>query len=68
MNISNGLMMQMMEFTFKGLTATAYIYVYEYHKLYELPWNSVWTWLIGALSYDCGYYWFHRAAHGETDL
>ena len=32
-------------------------------RLVDLPWDSVWTWVIAALLVDCGYYWFHRASH-----
>jgi sterol desaturase/sphingolipid hydroxylase (fatty acid hydroxylase superfamily) len=44
---------------------TAYIYIYDNYRVYTLPWDSIWTWLIAALGYDLGYYWVHRAAHGK---
>ncbi len=46
----------------------AYIYVYENHRIYNLPWDSVWTWIVAALATDFGYYWVHRAAHGTFEL
>ena len=42
----------------------AYYYIYENWKIYELPWNSLFTWVVAALLTDLGYYWVHRAAHG----
>ncbi|XP_014671886.1 PREDICTED: alkylglycerol monooxygenase-like isoform X2 [Priapulus caudatus] len=41
----------------------AYIYVYDHWKLFTLPWNSPWTWLICFIGVDFCYYWFHRMAH-----
>ena len=48
----------------KGILMVAYLYVYENWRVYELPWNSAWTWVIAAILVDLGYYWVHRAAHG----
>ena len=47
-----------------GTLFKIYLYLYEHYTIYELPWDSSITWFIAALAYDCGYYWFHRAAHG----
>ena len=41
----------------------AYYYIYENWKIYELPWDSLFTWIAAALLTDLGYYWGHRAAH-----
>ena len=49
----------------KGVLFKAYIYIYEHHMIYALPWNSTMTWVIAALAYDCGYYWFHRYVYVE---
>ena len=51
---------------FKGSVLGAYVLIYENYCLYKLPWNSTLTWVVAALAYDCGYYWFHRACHGMT--
>jgi alkylglycerol monooxygenase len=48
----------------KGFLYTAYIYLYDNYRIYTLPWDSIWTWIIAAIGYDLGYYWVHRAAHG----
>ena len=42
----------------------AYYYIYENWKIYDLPWDSLFTWIVAALLTDLGYYWVHRAAHG----
>ena len=49
----------------RGILLTAYFYIYENWRIYELPWNSVTTWVIAALLADLGYYWVHRASHGK---
>ena len=51
-----------------GTLFKIYLYLYEHYTLYELPWDSSITWFIAALAYDCGYYWFHRAAHGKMNI
>ena len=44
---------------------SAYFYIYNNWRIYELPWNSAVTWLIAAVFADFAYYWVHRAAHGK---
>lgn len=44
----------------------SYMWVYDHFKVFELPWNSQWTWWLCFLGVDMGYYWFHRLAHGKT--
>jgi alkylglycerol monooxygenase len=40
-----------------------YIYCYEKFRLIDLPWNSSFTWVLGLLGADLGFYWWHRAGH-----
>ncbi|XP_040565958.1 alkylglycerol monooxygenase [Lepeophtheirus salmonis] len=47
----------------KGITNIPYIYIYEHYRIYGLPWDSVWTWLITMVAIDFCYYWVHRASH-----
>lgn len=49
----------------KGLLMQGYFYIYNNYRIYELPWDSIWTWIIAALGCDLAYYWIHRAAHGN---
>ena len=44
---------------------TAYLYIYNNWRIYELPWDSAVTWFVAAILCDLGYYWVHRAAHGK---
>ena len=62
-SMSNGLFMFIKDFLIKGILYTCYIYIYEHYRIYTLPWDSIWTWLIAAICYDLGYYTLHRAAH-----
>lgn len=43
----------------------AYCWVWENYRLYELPWNSAWTWIFAMFAVDFCYYWVHRCAHGK---
>ena len=52
----------------KGLLMMAYFYIYNNWRIYELPWDSTFTWVVAALMVDLGYYWVHRAAHGKKYL
>jgi len=63
MSASHGTMMQAFQILTSGTLFKIYLYLYEHYTIYELPWDSSITWFIAALAYDCGYYWFHRAAH-----
>ena len=50
---------------FRGVESYAYVKVYETWRIYELPWDSNWTWWFAALAADFGYYWMHRLSHGK---
>lgn len=49
----------------RGIELFCYIWIWENYRLFELPWNSVWTWILTLVGVDFGYYWVHRCAHGE---
>merc|ERR550517_1760371 len=53
----------MMQLFIKGTLMMAYLYIYNNWRIYELPWNSAFTWVIAAIFCDLGFYWVHRAAH-----
>ena len=55
--------MSLRELLFKSGMVSIYVYIYENYRVYELPWDSVITWIIAALLVDLAYYWVHRAAH-----
>ena len=50
----------------KGFLMMAYFYIYNNWRIYELPWDSTFTWIVAAVLCDLGYYWVHRAAHGRS--
>ena len=52
---------------FRKIHFVAYEWVYEKFLVYELPWDSVWTYIVAFLFVDMAYYWFHRAAHGKLN-
>jgi len=63
MSISHGLIMSLMELLTSGLLFSGYMYIYKNHCIYELPWDSTFTWIAAAFGIDFCYYWVHRAAH-----
>ncbi|XP_042672801.1 alkylglycerol monooxygenase [Centrocercus urophasianus] len=48
---------------FRSVDLVSYIYVWNNYKLFELPWDSPWTWYLTFLGVDFAYYWFHRISH-----
>ena len=63
-SISAGLMMQLCRLLIGVIEVTSYAWVYEHFRIVDLPWDSPLTWWLAFLGVDCGYYWFHRMAHG----
>ncbi|XP_039274198.2 alkylglycerol monooxygenase-like [Styela clava] len=63
-SIGAGMYSQVLELAgLKSIEFTLYVYIYNHYRVYEMEWNSIWTWIFMALAYDCLYYWFHRLAH-----
>merc|ERR1719481_698040 len=62
-SISFGLVMTMMGLLSKGACISLYSWVHTHYRVVDLPWDSVWTWVLTAVLVDLGYYWFHRASH-----
>merc|ERR1719357_1761367 len=62
-SISFGLVMTMLGLLSKGACISLYSWVHTHYRVVDLPWNSVWTWVLTAVLVDLGYYWFHRASH-----
>jgi len=46
----------------KGLTLFVYSLIYQY-RLFTLPANYWWTWVILFFADDISYYWYHRLSH-----
>ncbi|XP_055481364.1 alkylglycerol monooxygenase isoform X2 [Psammomys obesus] len=62
-SMSAGVVSRLPSLFFRSLEVTSYIYIWENYRLFELPWDSPWTWYLTFLGVDFGYYWFHRMAH-----
>uniref|UniRef100_A0A915J666 Fatty acid hydroxylase domain-containing protein n=1 Tax=Romanomermis culicivorax TaxID=13658 RepID=A0A915J666_ROMCU len=58
-----GLLQMTMKTFFLYVEWTTGYWLYENYRLIDLPWDSVWTWILSLLCVDLSYYWFHRAAH-----
>lgn len=62
-SMSAGVVSRLPSLFLKSLEVTSYIYIWENYRLFDLPWDSQWTWYLTFLGVDFGYYWFHRMAH-----
>ena len=64
-SLSAGTILMLSQMCTTAIEMVSYSWVYGTFQLVELPWDSVWTWLLTFLGVDFAYYWFHRMAHGE---
>lgn len=64
-SMSAGIILLFPNFFMKKVSFICYEYVFENYMVYELPWNSNWTYVFMMLFVDLMYYWNHRAAHGN---
>ena len=64
-SLSAGTILMLSEMCTAAVEMVTYSWAYGTFQLVELPWDSVWTWLLTFVGVDLGYYWFHRMAHGE---
>ncbi|KAK0175042.1 hypothetical protein PV327_008827 [Microctonus hyperodae] len=62
-SISHWMLQESGRIFFRGAEYYIYINIYEKYHIWNLPWNSAWTWYITAISVDFCYYWVHRANH-----
>ena len=54
-------------FTIKAVTVIPAFLFYEY-RVFDLPTNAWWVWLLLIPAEDFCYYWYHRACHGVRFL
>ncbi|CAK8682392.1 unnamed protein product [Clavelina lepadiformis] len=47
----------------RSIELVLYINVYDRFRLFDLPWDSNYTWILSFIGMDFAYYWFHRLAH-----
>ncbi|XP_043545763.1 alkylglycerol monooxygenase isoform X2 [Chiloscyllium plagiosum] len=62
-SISAGILSRLPELLGRGIELTGYIYIWKNFRLFELPWDSAWTWWLAFLGVDFAYYWLHRMSH-----
>lgn len=62
-NVAHGILMELSKIPFKGAEVFVYAWVYKNYRLFDLPWDSPWTWVLCWFLTDFGYYWMHRMIH-----
>lgn len=62
-SIALGLMSMLHGMLLTGPEIAAYLWVHQRFCLYELPWDSPWTWVVAFFLQDLTYYWVHRLGH-----
>ncbi|XP_048727922.1 alkylglycerol monooxygenase-like isoform X2 [Ostrea edulis] len=66
-SLANGILSLLHGLLFRSVELTTYIWVYEHWNVIDLHWDSAWTWILGFVGVDLGYYWVHRCGH-EVNL
>jgi len=63
-SLAQGLFMQLShKFLLRTFQLSAYIWCYKRFHLVDLDVHNIWTWILGFLAVDLGYYTFHRYGH-----
>ena len=62
-SLSLGVMSQVIGLFTRALTIGIYAAVYSAVAIRDLPADRWWVWVLGIVSYDFCYYWFHRIGH-----
>ncbi|KAM9304692.1 alkylglycerol monooxygenase [Morus bassanus] len=62
-SLSLGILSRLPDVLFRSIDLISYIYVWNNYRLFELPWDSPWTWYLTLLGVDLAYYFFHRISH-----
>ncbi|MCB9591427.1 MAG: sterol desaturase family protein [Sandaracinaceae bacterium] len=47
----------------KAAVFAVYLWIWEHHRIFEIPQDAWWAWVILIPIEDLCYYWFHRASH-----
>ncbi|XP_035225133.1 alkylglycerol monooxygenase-like [Stegodyphus dumicola] len=67
-NISQGILVELFKIPLFGTELIMYTYIYNNWRIYALPWDSVWTWILCMIVTDFCFYWMHRATHQVSIL
>jgi len=62
-SLSAGAISEMPGLFGRGAQMITYVWVYNNWRIYELPWDNPWTWMLTFIGVDYGYYWVHRCGH-----
>lgn len=62
-DLSCGVIQQLLEVFLKTALFAGYIFLYENHRVFQIPGTSVAAWLVCFVGVDFFYYWFHRMSH-----
>ena len=62
-SLSLGILSQVVGLFTRALTIGIYAAVYSAVSIQQLPADQWWVWVLGIVSYDFCYYWFHRIGH-----
>ena len=46
----------------KGIILAVFIFLYDF-RLFTIPYNTWWAWVLCFFADDFSYYWFHRSSH-----
>jgi sterol desaturase/sphingolipid hydroxylase (fatty acid hydroxylase superfamily) len=57
-----GISQQVVTFFNTGLLFSAYVWLYDHVRLFDLP-GAVLPWVVAIVGYDFAYYWWHRMSH-----
>lgn len=62
-DLSCGVLDQVLDVFTKTLLFAGYLWLYQNHRLFDVPASAAWAWVACFLGIDFLYYWFHRMSH-----
>jgi alkylglycerol monooxygenase len=62
-DLSCGVLQQVTGVFLKTALFAGYALLYAGYRLFEIPMDAAWAWVVCYLGHDFLYYWFHRASH-----
>lgn len=62
-DLSCGVLSQVFDVFTKTVLFAGYLWLFEHHRLFEVPKGAIWAWVVCFVGIDLLYYWFHRMSH-----
>jgi len=62
-DLSAGILDQVLDVFLKTVLFAGYLYLFEHHRLFTVPGDAPWAWVLCFFGVDFLYYWFHRWSH-----